>query len=111
MVHTAGFNGKNYLNPSGDLMSDAMTVVERWSIVKTGSQAAAQDRVHLHRPQGLHQALYRDADVRLDAAAEADGVDLQQRQQPQQPGPSRPLNFTSAPEPSPNYTPPPAAAR
>ncbi|HEY4030919.1 MAG TPA: hypothetical protein VGM25_11285 [Caulobacteraceae bacterium] len=103
VVHTTGFNGKNYLNPSGDLMSDAMSVVERWSIVrdKGGKPQLKIDftfddpKVYTRPWSGTQSYAWRP-DIELQESVCNDN----NRNNPDNPGP---MNFTSTKEAAPNY--------
>jgi hypothetical protein len=103
VVHTSGFNGKNYLNPSGDLMSDAMSVVERWSIArdKAGKPQLRIDftfedpKVYTHPWSGSQTYAWRP-DIEIQESVCNDN----NRNNPDNPGP---MNFTSTNEAAPNY--------
>jgi hypothetical protein len=103
VVHTSGFNGKNYLNPSGDLMSDAMSVVERWSIVqhKGGKPELKIDftfddpKIYTRPWSGTQLYAWRP-DIELQESVCNDN----NRNNPDNPGPK---NFTSTKEAAPNY--------
>jgi hypothetical protein len=102
VVHTSGFNGKNYLNPSGDLMSDAMSVVERWSIVPDKGKPQLKidftfdDPKIYTRPWSGTQLYAWRPDIELQESVCNDN----NRNNPDNPGP---MNFTSTQEPAPNY--------
>ena len=103
VVHTAGFNGKNYLDPSGDLMSDAMSVVERWSIARARDgkpqlkiDFTFDDPKIYTRPWSGTQLYAWRPEIELQESVCNDN----NRNNPDNPGP---MNFTSTKEPAPNY--------
>ena len=101
VVHTKGFNGKNFLDPGGDLMSPEMSVVERWRrVVEDGKQKIRieftfTDPKHYTKPWGTTLAYEHTPQFKLMESVCADN----NRNNPDQPGP---MNFTSTNEASPN---------
>ncbi len=100
VVHTTGFNGKNYLDPGGNLMSDKMSVVERWNIVEKSGKPTITidftftDPVHYSKPWSSHLSYNSEPGFKLLESVCQDN----NRNDPTRPGP---MSFTSTSDPAP----------
>ena len=100
VVRTTAFNGKNYLDPGGNLMSDKMSVVERWNMgTKDGKLVMTidftfTDPVHYSKPWSSRLTYNHEPGFKLLESVCLDN----NRNDPTRPGP---MNFTSTEAPAP----------
>jgi hypothetical protein len=80
VVETRNFNGRNWLNEVGDVVSHAQTVVERFIPVDAATiryQATVTDPIVYTRPWTVELPFNRQKDQLLEAACLEDNQDLQ----------------------------------
>ena len=80
VVDTRNFNGRNWLNEVGDVVSHAQTVVERFLPVDASTiryQATVTDPLVYTRPWTIELPFQRQKDQLLEAACLEDNQDLQ----------------------------------
>ena len=100
VIRTTAFNGKNYLDPTGNLMSDKMSVVERWNLTPEAGKPRLTidfqftDPVHYSQPWSSRLTYDYEPEFKLLESVCLDN----NRNDPTKPGP---MNFTSTAEPAP----------
>jgi hypothetical protein len=80
VVETRNFNGRNWLNEVGDVVSHAQTVVERFTPMNPATiryQATVTDPIVYTRPWTIEIPLQRQKDQLLEVACLEDNQDLQ----------------------------------
>ena len=108
VVESIGFNGKNYLDPAGDPMSDALRLKERWRLRDKDTleiEFTFDDPKNFTRPWTSVQTYKREPNLRLGEFACNDN----NRNNPDDP--RIPRGFTSTDEPAPYELPRTSPAR